>query len=523
MAYGAECFDSQGRTIFNSNDPCELVCYETSGNSFLQTGPASHAGSRLQVYLPDYLFGIDQSYLTGVSMGNFQIRTSIPANAPIPSGGKVVRITHYPAGLKLASPQNNQSIMSTNAVGTYPANMKTQYATVTSQTDQAEFVTTVGTGSVSAAAAAAALPYFKNAKFMWQYYNGVLEKQAYIYNMTVENVRRFSNGTLDYSYAYIIWRTRGGQNLGYGTFSSESSRGNSYQNLKTGNRYGQTFQPRYYIHIMDEIVPEIWVRPRSGTHSFSIMYETARFPGPTGQDPRVGVGAAWTRSLHNHVINIFSNSRTATTWDIKVTVPADSWGKMLTSRSLKYADSSNKAMGLECYDAGNTSWNSFEGNVQKTTYSSLAKVAKMAGSNSYGDTGLLRNSAASGGSPYQGTSIQQHWQASHSSSPGTAYEAGRNPAEFIHHDGTVAQHPLKYYARMNATAMAVSGTGTHNKGSPWTWQYKWYGNNHIKSEWRWVNYTNTTSGSPLYYPFFVSDIFYESKGLFGLATFGEPA
>ena len=521
MAYGAECLDSQGRTVFNSNDPCELVCYEASGNSFLQSGPAEHAGSRIQFYLPDYVFGLDQSYFTAVAMGNFQICTTIPADAPIPSGGKVVRITHHPSGLKLASPQNNASSMSTNAVGTLPQPRPQQYQSVTSQTADYQFVTTCGTGSVSAATAAASLPYFKNAKFMWQYYNGVLEKQCYILNFTVENVRRFSNGTLDYTYAYIIWNTRGGQNLGYGSFASESNRGNSYQNLKTGDRYGQVFQPRYYIHLMSEIVPEIWVRPRSGTHSFSMMYETSRFPGPTGQDPRNTTGTAWTRSLHNHVINIFSNSRTTTTWDIKVTVPANSWGKMLTSRN-KYADPNNKTMGLECYDAGNTEWNAFEGNVQKTTYSSLAKVAKMAGSNAYGDTGLLRNSAASGGSPYQGTAITQHWQASHSSSPGTAYETGRNPAEFVHHNGTAADHPLKYYARMNATAMAVGGTGTHNKSSPWTWQYKWYGNNHIKSEWRWVNYTNTTSGNPLYYPFFVSDIFYQSKGLFGLATFGEP-
>ena len=510
MAYGAECIDSEGRTIFNSNNPCELVLWEGTAKTFDQAG-GFVSGQAGRVIIPDYCFGHDLG--TEGSTANFNMKRHIPANASIPAGQETWGITieshaYLSSDSKEIYSLANIAVPSYSVLGsaTYPFTPPRAGYLVYGEVGFDEFVTNYTSNASE----------FIDAKVNWQWKTNAYQKEAWIDSFKVHNVRRASNGLFpsnSHDEAYIVWKVRSSVSVGYPTTAgADSAAGTSYQNIQRGNYYSNTFGVRFTRFEKVTIVPEIWIRPQSsGTHSFSLLRPTIRHDPQKYLDPRKTITGTIYASegldveanevrFYQTTYWLYTNDRGASTnWDIKVTAPADVWGKTWTGRNKKYADSSNKTHGLECYDAGLTGWGS-QASVQKTTYSSLARVAK--------ESGAARGKASL---PRSG---QGSWQANHN------YTAS---GRFTLHDGTAAQHPHKYYCRMNSTMILSRGNGTHYINTHWTWQYKWYGNNHILSEWRYVPLLNPTTNSlTTNGAFGVADQFYGSPQVYAVATFGEP-
>jgi len=526
MAYGVEVFDSAGKTIFNSNNPCQLVVHEGSATTYRQKGQnfgGGGGGVSQHIIIPDWVLGKDNAVNFPI-ISNHQFYGFRPGNVSVPSGWTRISTGALPYFNSLGF----GNIQNTGAFAPHHGHSNGN-ATCAFSAFKVDEVLCKYNALIDS-----------NSRVLTS--NGFVE-HFFWYPVHYNVLRRNSDGFLNYSQAYTVWRMAGGQ-------SSKAAVSTTTQRDVTANATKQ-------------VRPEIWLRPRnlgdtgSGEQFgcvFGILGNTGYFnyneiqgsPGrevllgrngygygyntpdsnvfySAGNDPGIP-RAVWTsqNTRYNTGFRIFTSRTNTTNWDYKITVPGPDWGTVNALRA-KYTDSNNTTMGLEAYSETGKKHHYFSAGEQWVNYSTLTKPACV----THFNLETPPNVSTSTFVPSLGTVDFLFY--SNSSNPKATY-------------------PYKYKnyclvtncAKIKTCRAAVAGidgySGTNSQGSQYAFgfQYMWQANYRLQTQFSRYNYRSASNGSSLHTPLPFSgspwsNIFGTQgsstlgiRSHYAVANFGEP-
>ena len=558
MAYGIQVDDTNGKTIFNSNNPVQMVVKKGTAQTVNQPDKpygSGGGGVSAPIVIPDYCFGsanaVRHGTITNVTTRNYL--AAAPSAAQIGSGtlGRMAYYPHSPIEIYGGPPtQVGPGFTEYDSPPAYPPTLS--ITQLSRYLGPEHIITPYNAGQLSS---------LVNKRAVWNTY-----ETAYFHYPHVFNVIKNSNGTYNYTYAYTVWKMRAGV---------------SCNSLRTTNNTVIQVQAEQ----MKELSPEIWVRPQSNNtvpqpwhfgiltsnnwwdsdqmEAYGFGYElfllndnrsmggSYDFDSTTPTDVQgVPPRGSWLygTSRFNRSFRIFTDQRTTTNWEYKITLPGPDWGMIPSTTSDKYVDSSNKTHGVEAYTTTGQKFHSLSNSAQHIVYSSLARATKVvdkevksvpSGTAPDWKTYVLKTaSQITTGARYQietvgntdwnamcGTSSTNYYSGSiikvlnAGSGNGTAYTWG--PPSHLSTQNMIwgnstsgpAAYPYKNYCRMTPTAKGETiSTRVYNSASNsgydaqhfYSYMYRWEGNYKITIAWNMYQfmanqYVNTTKSTPLLY------------------------
>ena len=383
MTYGIQVDDFQGRTIFNSNNPVQMVVRTgqlTTAQQFDSTYGHGGGGVSDAIVIPDYCFG----QANAVQHGSVQMVTT---KAALPAAPSTAQIGSGDLGAMVYYPRSPAEVY--GGPPTVFGPLFFEYSSFYSPP------TTTGSGGGFLDVDCIITPYnagqltsLVNRKATWSTWH-----TAYFWWPHVFNVIKYSNVTYNYNYAYTVWKMKAGVNC-------------------TSARVNVTNKIAAQQERMFEVTPEIWVRPASNnniaqprhfgmltantywkpdkmwpvqyqdafmrTRGYGGIYDPA-YPAVANVNNGVSDRGSWQygTSHFNRSFRIFTDQRTTCVWDYKITMPGPHWGKISPFTNEKYTDPNNKTMAVEAYTTTGQKFHSSSPGEQHILYSSLARAAKV--------------------------------------------------------------------------------------------------------------------------------------------------